>query len=1597
MKSTKRIINKVMIFTALLMLFILLSSKISFAQSPETWITTGMWEAPAGITSVTVECWGGGSAGGGNTTGADGGGGGGGGAYSSAVVTVIPGNFYTVTVGVGGTGVLGNIGNSGGDSWFKDLSTVLAKGGLGGNPPISGAAGIAGTGGASGSGVGTTLFSGGNGGNGVNGNQGVGGGGGSSAGTGADGTDGTAGLVGQVPGSGGIAPTGGGNGGDGGAKNANGLPGITPGGAGGGAGEGSQTGGNGAKGQVILTYAAAASDCPASTTVAPGGLQTKCIADGGDLLTATITTSGGSGTPTLEYQWYYNSSDSNDPATATAVATTQTYTPLTTVSEVGGRWYFCVGYATDNSCSQTNDDQALASNTVQVDVTETPTTSNAGGPQTICVTGDVTLAANSPTAGTGAWSVISGPNTNLSQISDPASNTATFTPAGGDGSYVLRWTISNSPCTPSTSDVTITVNPEPTTSVAGSNQEICDGSGATLGANSPTDGTGVWSIVSGPSPNLSQFNNTASNTATFTPDGGVGDYVLRWTISNSPCTPSTSVVTITVITIPSTGAISGAATVLASTSGLIYTITAITGATDYTWTVPSGWTIESGQGTITLTVTSGILGEDGDITVYATNTCGDDLSPSILSVAIGSPPDCPSSNAVSPSGTQTVCENIGTSQLTASISSSGGSGSYSGLYQWYYNTSNSNTVAGATLIAGATLQTYTPLSTSAEIGDRWYFCVGYATDNTCAQTNADQSLASNAVQITVDPLVGTPGAITGSSNATPNTGGYVYSIDAVANATTYNWTVPTNWVIDSGDGTISISVTSGNDGDNGNIEVTAENPCGTSTASTKAVTSSIASTPPTITLGSNPEICQGTTSANLTYSATTESPDQYSINYDVTAEGEGFVDIVDNALPASPISLVVPIAATGATYNGVLSVKNSGSGLSSGNYNISVTVNTVKTASIEGTSTVGPNTTGYAYYVTAVPGATNYAWSVPSGWTINSGNGTENISVTTGNIGDDGNVSLIVTNSCGDGSSTNLAVTVADPTVADHALTTCSSCHTFHNATGSALTNASANEGLCLSCHVTGQMAETMPFLSSDRAIPGTSGNSHSWDVLAVNSTYETVIPTDADMVARLTTDNKIVCSTCHDQHNSATVSPYLRIDNTDDAMCKDCHSLRDVGLYTDATPGYGSHPIGNGVVYDDADARFNASPTALLAVSNNDKIQCSSCHGVHDVTNSGTLTTDGNLLKSTNDNTLCLDCHAYTSHQGQTCITCHQVHNTTKDNIYMIRDIITTPSSGDKTVVFTSETSTNSFADGDGTYDGICEVCHTTNTKNYHYNSATGDHSHEAGSNCTTCHTHDTDFTAPACSDCHIANFPNWGTADSHFAHTDKYSYECNTCHNQYGSGGALEATHPSGGSANVAIDPNGLATRNGADGNTPTWNGTTCSNIYCHSTGNSANRGTDGTYTWGALPFGTMTYATIPAWSSAVGTINTCASCHTGKGNMTAPYTITEPGPLTSTADYPATGSHGPNKGAHASNSQNLKDPATTWAFVQCFWCHETDGDSPTGAKLQGTYGTSLHVDGQTHFDPRWYSNGGTMVNTMTYSYEGSAAHCGAGKTCW
>jgi predicted CxxxxCH...CXXCH cytochrome family protein len=226
-----------------------------------------------------------------------------------------------------------------------------------------------------------------------------------------------------------------------------------------------------------------------------------------------------------------------------------------------------------------------------------------------------------------------------------------------------------------------------------------------------------------------------------------------------------------------------------------------------------------------------------------------------------------------------------------------------------------------------------------------------------------------------------------------------------------------------------------------------------------------------------------------------------------------------------------------------------------------------------------------------------------------------------------------------------------------------------------------------------------------------------------------------------------------------------------------------------------------------------------------------------------------------------------------------------------LIIDTISTPNSGAKTVRFFNSTGSNSFADGDGTFDGVCEVCHTQTT--HHRNDVSGDHTHNAGMDCVTCHQHTKGFNV-ACDTCHgnppvvntatggpdgLANDPGVtgsSTAGAHNVHVNTKGLACTVCHyNSAGSG----ATHNNGLTVtmgfylfNGAEQGGSYDGQSGVSYNTTTTapvtsvlsnDNKTCSSIYCHSTGQSTSSGSSST----------PTYAS-PVWDDPASGV--CGTCH-------------------------------------------------------------------------------------------------------------------------
>jgi len=198
----------------------------------------------------------------------------------------------------------------------------------------------------------------------------------------------------------------------------------------------------------------------------------------------------------------------------------------------------------------------------------------------------------------------------------------------------------------------------------------------------------------------------------------------------------------------------------------------------------------------------------------------------------------------------------------------------------------------------------------------------------------------------------------------------------------------------------------------------------------------------------------------------------------------------------------------------------------------------------------------------------------------------------------------------------------------------CEQCHITHGTMGDILVNAADSlvSVLCLSCHTPGGWAGMTKYMSSsDRAVPGVSGTSHSWNVDTLNTEYGAQSPQTQTLLDHLAADGKITCATCHDPHSN-TVSPFLRLDNSADALCLDCHRSRNIDSVRTWTGNVLSHPVGGALpsteTFHNPPLDTDGNPQPSDGNTTNDYVfgtgntmKCTTCHGVHYTdSNSGTI-----------------------------------------------------------------------------------------------------------------------------------------------------------------------------------------------------------------------------------------------------------------------------------------------------------------------------------------------------------------------------------------
>lgn len=242
---------------------------------------------------------------------------------------------------------------------------------------------------------------------------------------------------------------------------------------------------------------------------------------------------------------------------------------------------------------------------------------NAGtvtGAASLCVSATSTFSSNGDAGG--VWS-----SSNAS-VATVNSSTGEVT-AIATGSVVISYQVSTGCNAPKTASANLTVQPSANSGSITGISPMCPGISAFYFSNGDP---GSWSSTN---PSIASVNPTTGLVTTH----ATGTCDIVYTVSAGCNSPVSTSFTLTVNQpAPGTpGTITGQTEICANSSSFIYAISSVANATSYIWTVPSGWSIDAGQGSTSITVTSG--GTAGTISVVAANSCGNS-SPRSLAISV---------------------------------------------------------------------------------------------------------------------------------------------------------------------------------------------------------------------------------------------------------------------------------------------------------------------------------------------------------------------------------------------------------------------------------------------------------------------------------------------------------------------------------------------------------------------------------------------------------------------------------------------------------------------------------------------------------------------------------------------------------------------------------------------------------------------------------------------------------------------------------------------------------------------------------------------------------------------------------------------------
>jgi len=235
---------------------------------------------------------------------------------------------------------------------------------------------------------------------------------------------------------------------------------------------------------------------------------------------------------------------------------------------------------------------------------------------------------------------------------------------------------------------------------------------------------------------------------------------------------------------------------------MTYSIQQVVGATSYSWTVPAGDSIISGQNTTSISVKWDTV--SGNVSVIAGNDCGTSI-PSVLDVLVQLAPQAIGTIT----GPDVVCK---TTDATFSVTIV----ENATAYLW-------TVPSGVNILSGQGTNT---------LHVTWGGIPGSV--SVIAGNQCDTTLPAMK-PVGIDSIPVDAGTIAGPDTVCVSHAGYVFSVPPITNVAHYVWTIPSGASITGSQDTSSIVVDFSASAVSGNVVVLGRNNCGDGQGSTKSV------------------------------------------------------------------------------------------------------------------------------------------------------------------------------------------------------------------------------------------------------------------------------------------------------------------------------------------------------------------------------------------------------------------------------------------------------------------------------------------------------------------------------------------------------------------------------------------------------------------------------------------------------------------------------------------------------------------------------------------------------------------------------------------